>query len=101
MQISPKVNAKANVRSKKIQQPTEQIVSGQSVQDARRPDQVAHGGRESGGIDPDGDKRVPDVDVSEEAVISLEEDTGGVERGQDGSLQSRKTILLACEGSPI
>lgn len=60
--------------------PTEQIVPGQGVQDARRSDQVAHGGRESGGINPNGDKRVPDVDISEEAVISLEEDTVGEER---------------------
>lgn len=54
--------------------PTEEIVPGQGVQDPRRPDQVAHGGREGGGINADGDKRVPDVDVSEETVISLEED---------------------------
>lgn len=54
--------------------PTEEIVPGQGVQDPRRPDQVAHGGREGGGINADGDKRVPDVDVPEETVISLEED---------------------------
>lgn len=78
--------------------PTEQIVSGQGIQDARRPDQVAHGGGEGGGINPDGDKRVPDVDVSEETVISPEEDTVGEE---DGSLKCKKTILLVCKGSNL
>lgn len=72
--------------------PTEQIVSGQGIQDARRPDQVAHGGGESGGINPDGDKRVPDADVSEETVISQEEDAV---REEDGS------ILLLCKGLTI
>lgn len=57
--------------------PTEEVVPGQGVQDPRRPDQVAHGGREGGGINADGDKGVPDVDVSEEAVVPLEEDAVG------------------------
>lgn len=61
--------------------PTEEVVPGQGIQDPRRPDQVAHGGREGGGINADGDKRVPDVDVSEETVISLEEDAVGEEDG--------------------
>lgn len=61
--------------------PTEEVVAGQGVQDPRGPDQVAHGGREGGGIDADGDKMAPDVDVSEEAVVSLEEDAVGSKTG--------------------
>lgn len=78
--------------------PTEEIVPGQGIQDARRPDQVAHGRGESGGINPNGDKRVPDVDVSEETVISQEEDAVGEE---DGSLRSKTSVLLACKWSTI
>lgn len=56
---------------------TKQVVSGQSVEDARGPDEVAHGSGEGGGVDPDGNKGVPDVDVSKETVIPLQEDTVG------------------------
>lgn len=68
---------KSQSPAQKVRGRTEQIVSGQGVQDARRPDQVAHGGGERGGVHPDGDQRVPDVDVPEETVISLQEDAGG------------------------
>lgn len=61
---------------------TEQVVSGQSVEDARRPDEVAHGSGEGGGVNADGDEGVPDVDVSEETVIPLQEDPVG-ERAPD------------------
>lgn len=44
--------------------PTKQVVPGQGVEDAWGSDEVAHGSGESGGINPDGDKGVPDVDVS-------------------------------------
>lgn len=71
--------------------PTEEIVSGQGIQDAGGPDQVAHGGGESGQINPDGDKRVPDVDVSEETVISPQEDAAEEE---DAPLKSKKTTRL-------
>lgn len=55
--------------------PTKQVVSGQGIEDARGSDEVAHGSGESGGINPDGDKGVPDVDVSQETVIPLKQDT--------------------------
>lgn len=77
--------------------PTEQIVPGQGIQDARRPDQVAHGGGEGGGINPDGDKGVPDVDVPEETVISPEEDAVGEE---DGPLEE-DYFTGVCKGSTI
>lgn len=66
--------------------PTKQVVPGQGVEDARRPNQVAHGCRESGGVNPDGDEGVPDVDVSEETVIPLKQDAvDGQERKKDTS----------------
>lgn len=43
---------------------TKQVVPGQGVEDARGPDEVAHGSGEGGGVNPDGDEGVPDVDVS-------------------------------------
>lgn len=43
---------------------TKQVVPGQGVEDARSPDEVAHGSGEGGGVNPDGDEGVPDVDVS-------------------------------------
>ena len=61
---------------------TKQVVPCQCVQDAGCPDQVAHGSREGGGVDPDGDERVPHVDVPQEAVIPLEKDAGG-RRGEE------------------
>lgn len=60
---------------KKAVLPTKQVVSGQGIEDARGSDEVAHGSGESGGINPDGDKGVPDVDVSQETVIPLKQDT--------------------------
>lgn len=56
---------------------TKQVVSGQSVEDARGPDEVAHGGGEGRGVNADGDEGVPDVDVPEETVVPLQEDAVG------------------------
>lgn len=56
---------------------TKQVVSGQGVEDARGPDEVAHGSGEGGGVNADGDEGVPDVDVSEETVVVLQEGAVG------------------------
>lgn len=56
---------------------TKQVVSGQGVEDARGPDEVAHCSGESGGVNADGDEGVPDVDVSEETVVVLQEGAVG------------------------
>lgn len=56
---------------------TKQVVSGQSVEDARGPDEVAHRSGEGRGVNADCDKGVPDVDVSEETVVPLQEDAVG------------------------
>lgn len=56
---------------------TKQVVSGQGVEDTRGPDEVAHSGGKGGGVNADGDKWVPDVDVSEETVVALQENTVG------------------------
>lgn len=61
---------------------TKQVVSGQGVEDARGPDEVAHGSGEGGGVNADGDEGVPDVDVSEETVVVLQEGAVGGERNQ-------------------
>ncbi len=62
--------------------PTKQVVPGEGVEDAWGSDEVAHGSGESGGINPDGDKGVPDVDVSQETVIPLQQHSVKVERIQ-------------------
>lgn len=56
---------------------TKQVVSGQGVEDARGPDEVAHGSGDGGGVNADGDEGVPDVDVSEETVVVLQEGAVG------------------------
>lgn len=55
--------------------PTKQVVSGQGVQDARGSNEVAHGSREGGWIDADGDKGSPDIYVPQETVVPLKQDT--------------------------
>lgn len=60
------MNSDSSLRrlSEKVVLPTKQVVPGKRVEDTRGSDEVAHGSRQSGGINPDGDKRGPDVDVS-------------------------------------
>lgn len=62
--------------------PTEQVIPGQGVEDAWGSDEVAHGGGQRGGVNPDGHEGVPDVDVSEETVIPLKQHTRRVWRVQ-------------------
>lgn len=71
----PPVSEVIPAQHKPLVRPTKQVVPGQGVEDARGSDEVAHGGGESGGVHPDRDEGVPDVDVSEETVIPLEQDT--------------------------
>ena len=54
---------------------TEQVVLGQGIEDARGPNQAAHGGRQRGAVDPHGDEGVPHVDVTQVVVVPLEKHT--------------------------
>lgn len=73
--------------------PTKQVVPGQGVEDAWGSNEVAHGSGESGGINPDGDKGVPHVDVSQEAVIPLKEDT--VRENTNIYFNNHESLVLA------
>lgn len=50
---------------------TKQVVSGQCIEDPGRSDQVTHGSRNGGEVDPYFHKWWPDIDVSQETVVSL------------------------------
>lgn len=50
---------------------TKQVVSGQCIEDPGCSDQVTHGSRNGGEVDPYFHKWWPDVDVSQETVVSL------------------------------
>ena len=69
------ITASEDISQEEMVVPTKQVVPGQGVEDPWGSDEVAHGSGQSGGINPDGDKRVPDVDVSQKAVIPLKQDT--------------------------
>lgn len=87
--------------------PTKQVVPGQGVEDAWGSDEVAHGSGESGGVNPDGDKWVPDVDFSQETVIPLKQHTiKGLENeiqeitltNIHGSLITKKFVIFLIHG---
>lgn len=74
---------------------TKHVISGQGEEDARGPDEVAHGSGECGGVNANGDEGVPEVDVSEETVIALQEDAGE-ERAPDQYFKNTTLwVLLA------
>lgn len=54
---------------------TKQVVFGQSIQDPGSSDQVTHGSRYSGGVDPDCHHGGPYIDVSQETVVFLKQET--------------------------
>lgn len=54
---------------------TKQAVFGQRIQDPGGSYQVAHGSRHGGGVNPNGHQWRPNVDVSQETVVFLEEVT--------------------------
>lgn len=55
--------------------PTKQVIPCQGVEDARRPYQVTHGSRHGGGVHTNGHQRVPHINVPQETVVPLEENT--------------------------
>lgn len=54
---------------------TKEIILGQRIKNPGCANQVAHGSRQSRGVDANGDKGRPDIDVLQEAVVSLEEES--------------------------
>ena len=59
-----------------VQALTKEIIPGQGVEDAGCPNEVAHGRGEGGSIDAHGDQGREDTDVTQEAVVFLQEDPG-------------------------
>lgn len=55
---------------------TKEIIPGQGVEDAGCPNEVAHGRGESGSVDAHSDQGWEDTDVTQEAVVFLQEGPG-------------------------
>lgn len=78
--------------------PTEQVVFGQRKEDPGGSDQVTHGSGDAGGVNANVHQRRPHVDVSQEAVVPLEELTGNRNkvRNRAAPLQGCSTLTPAC-----
>lgn len=59
-----------------LQALTKEIIPCQGIEDAGCPDEVAHGSGERGSIDAHRDQRWEDTDVTQEAIILLQEGPG-------------------------
>lgn len=69
-----------------VVQLTKQVVSGERIEDPGCSDQVTHGGRDAGEVDPYCHKWRPNIDVSQETVVSLEKITDNQEQNREMQL---------------